>query len=35
MSGPPEGFIENPLALKKDLEKPKREIKVKVIIYKP
>ena len=31
----PEGFIENPLALKKDLEKPKREIKVKVIIYKP
>lgn len=29
----PGGFIENPLALKKDLEKPKREIKVKVIIY--
>ena|SRR5579885_771989 len=31
----PQGFIENPRALKKDLEKTKREIQVKVIIYRP
>lgn len=31
----PGSFIENPSALKKDLEKTKREIQVKVIIYKP
>lgn len=31
----PGRFIQNPRALKKDLEKTKREIKVKVIIYRP